>query len=98
NKIININQVVYYYFDNQTSASYNKSNINALSAMITSLKFVEKTYTDKEEFKSILHKWKLGKYVKFLSISKNDKQLLRLIFQNHIDYLFTPWNLLKYTY
>src|SRR5690554_3902513 len=43
-KVINVNEVVYYYFDNNESASYNKSNPEALIAMITSLKYIENQY------------------------------------------------------
>lgn len=97
-KVINVNEVVYYYFDNKESASYNKSNPNAMNAMLTSLNYIEDIYKEIEGFKNVIHKWKLDKYAKFISISGNNKELLGIIFKNNIDYLFTPWNLLKYTY
>src|SRR5690606_14314972 len=71
-RIVNINNVVYYYFDNQESASYNKSNPKALSAMITSLNYVDSLYKDEKDIIPILQKWKLDKYTKFISISEND--------------------------
>src|SRR5690554_455582 len=97
-KVINVNEVVYYYFDNNESASYNKSNPNAMNAMLTSLNYIEDIYKEIEGFKNVIHKWKLDKYAKFISISGNNKELLEIIFKNNIDYLFTPWNLLKYTH
>jgi len=98
NKVINVNEVVYYYFDNQQSASYNKSNKNAIWAMTTSLKYIENQYKDEREFKSTLEKWKLNKYAKFIEVSYPNRELLKIIFSDKIDYLFTPWNLLQYTY
>src|SRR5690554_3886604 len=62
NKVINVNEVVYYYFDNNESASYNKSNPEALTAMITSLNYVDSLYKDEEDITPILQKWKLDKY------------------------------------
>ena len=91
-------ELIDYYFDNQESASYNKSNPNAMNAMLTSLNYIEDIYKEIEGFKNVIHKWKLDKYAKFISISGNNKELLGIIFKNNIDYLFTPWNLLKYTY
>lgn len=95
NKITNINKVLYYYFDNKESASYNKSNPDAMNAMLISLNYIEHTYKDNEDFKEVLHKWKTGKYAHFLKIADNDKELLRLLLDNNIDYLFTPLNLLR---
>lgn len=97
-KVINVNKVVYYYFDNNESASYNKSNPKALTAMITSLKYIENQYKDIDDLRLIIYKLKLNKYIKFLTVSAYDKALLKIVFDNNIDYLFTPWNLLKYTY
>lgn len=97
-KIIKIDKLVYYYYDNNQSASYNKANVNALNAMIISQKYIEETYKDKEEFKTLIEKRKLGKYAKFLSVANNDKQLLKIIFKENIDYLFTPSNLLRNFY
>lgn len=91
-------ELIDYYFDNQESASYNKSNPDAMNAMLTSLNYIEDIYKEIEGFKNVIHKWKLDKYAKFISISGNNKELLGIIFKNNIDYLFTPWNLLKYTY
>lgn len=84
--------------NNQQSASYNKSNKNAIWAMTTSLKYIENKYKDNREFKSILEKWKLNKYAKFIEVSYPNRELLKIIFSDKIDYLFAPWNLVKYTY
>lgn len=94
-KVINVNEVVYYYFDNNESASYNKSNSNALKAMITSLKYIENQYKEKKDFAPIIQKVKTNKFSKFITVADNDKELLKLIFKNNIDYLFTPLNLLN---
>lgn len=58
--------------------------------MITSLKYIENQYKNNRDFVPIIKKVKTNKYVKFISISKNDKELLKIIFKNNIDYLFTP--------
>lgn len=97
-KVINVHEVVYYYFDNEQSASYNKSNKNAIWAMTTSLKYIESQYKDIVGLKDILKKWKLNKYAKFIEVSYPNRELLKIIFSDKIDYLFTPWNLVKYTY
>lgn len=88
-------ELIDYYFDNNESASYNKSNPNAMNAMLTSLNYIEDIYKEIEGFKNVIHKWKLDKYAKFISISGNNKELLGIIFKNNIDYLFTPLNLLN---
>lgn len=95
-KIINIDKVVYFYFDNNASASYNKSNFNALNAMIISQKYVEEIYKKNDALESIIEKRKLGKYAKFIQVAGNDKALLQLIFKENIDYLFTPFNLFRH--
>lgn len=94
-KIIKIDKLVYYYYDNDESASYNKSNINALNAMITSHKYIEEVYGKREDFKPLIEKRKLGKYAKFIAVAENDKALLQLVFKENIDYLFSPLNLLR---
>ena len=94
-KIINVNEVVYYYFDNQESASYNKSNIIAMKAMLISQNYVDDLYKNNEEFKSIIQKRRTQKFAHFLKIADNNKELLKLLFDNKIDSLFTPWSLLK---
>lgn len=96
-KVINVNKLVYYYYDNKNSSTNNRNHFNGINSMLTSLKFVENLYSDKIEFKEIILKWKLNKYYKFLN-STNNTELLKLIYKNNIDYLFTPWNLLKHTY
>lgn len=95
NKVIKINELVYYYYDNKESASYNKSNFDALNAMIISQKYVEDTYKEKDELKVLLEKRKLVKYAKFVAIAKHDKELSKLIFRDNISYLFNPLNLLR---
>lgn len=95
-KIINIDKVVYFYFDNNASASYNKSNFNALNAMIISQKYVEEIYKKNDALESIIEKRKLGKYAKFIQVAGNDKALLQLIFKENIDYLFNPFNLFRH--
>lgn len=97
-KVISIDKLVYYYFDNHESASYNKSNINAMKAMLISQNYVDRLYGKIEGFSSLIHKRKTSKYAHFLKIADNDKELLKLIFENKIDYLFTPWNLLNNFY
>lgn len=95
NKIININKVVYYYYDNKESASYNKDNINALKAMIISYKYIEDCYKTKDGFTQLIKEVKIRKYADFLTIARHDKELLKVVFDNNIDYLFTPRNLLQ---
>src|SRR5690606_8575439 len=95
-KVININTVVYYYFDNQQSASYNKNNKNAINAMIISFNYIENIYKNVKEFEPIIHKVKTNKYAKFIMIAENDTDLLKIIFKNNINYLFTPKNLLNH--
>jgi glycosyltransferase involved in cell wall biosynthesis len=94
-KIINVDKVVYYYYDNQESASYNKNNANALKAMMISQKYVENIYSDKEGFKELIHQIKVKKYANFITLAGSDKKLLKMIFDSNVDYLFTPWNLIK---
>lgn len=95
NKVIKINELVYYYYDNKESASYNKSNFNALNAMMISQKYVENTYKGKEEFKSLIENWKLGKYTKFISVASFEMELLQLVLSENLNHLFTPTNLFK---
>lgn len=95
NKAINVNEVVYYYYDNQQSVSYNKSNVEAISAMITSVNYITDIYKDKKEFKDLIHKWKTSKFSTFLLISKNDRKLTSIIIRENIKNIFTPWNLLS---
>uniref|UniRef100_UPI00404A116D glycosyltransferase family 2 protein n=1 Tax=Flavobacterium sp. TaxID=239 RepID=UPI00404A116D len=92
-KVTNVNKVVYYYFDNIDSSSYNKSNVNAMNAMVTSLNYVDTTYKEADGFKILVQKWKTNRYIHLLRIAHNDKALLKILFNNKIDYLFTPWNL-----
>lgn len=94
-KTININNLVYFYYDNKESASYNKDNENALKAMIISQKYVEDCYKKHEDFTTLINEVKVKKYTHFITIAGSNKKLLKLVFSNNIDYLFTPWNLLK---
>src|SRR5690606_939954 len=71
-KIINVNEVIYYYFDNQESASYNKSNIIAMKAMLISQNYVDDLYKNNEEFKSIIQKRRTQKFAHFLKIADNN--------------------------
>jgi glycosyltransferase involved in cell wall biosynthesis len=95
-KIITVDKVVYYYYDNYESTSYNKNNVNSLNAMITSWNYIENIYGEKKDFISLIKKNKIAKYAKFIAIANGDKQLLKLIFNNKIDALFTPWSLIKH--
>lgn len=98
NKAVTINKVVYYYYDNNQSASYNKGTIEALKAMIISQQYVENLYKETNDFKPLIQKIKTNKYAKFVIVAGTDKKLLKMIFDNKIDYLFTPQNLLKHFY
>lgn len=97
-KVIKVNELVYYYFDNTQSASYNKNNFNALQAMITSQKYIENVYGNVEAFKPLIEKRKLSKYAKFINVAGDNSQLLQLVFNENIDYLFTPINLFRIYY
>lgn len=94
NKVINIDALVYYYYDNSESASYHKANVNALKAMIISQKYVERIYANKKGFESIIQQRKIAKYAKFIAVAGKNKELLQLVFKENIDHLFFLWKLL----
>lgn len=89
-------ELIDYYFDNNESASYNKSNPDAMNAMLTSQNYIEKLYGNDPELQLYVQKRKLNNYSKLLTVAGKDRSLLQFIFKNNIDKLFTPWNLLKY--
>ena len=94
-KVICINKLVYYYFDNDDSASYNKSNVIAMRAMLISYNYVDNQYKNLKDFKHLLHKWKTHRCVHLMRISDSSKPVLQLLFKSRIDYIFTPWNLIS---
>src|SRR5690554_4118703 len=73
-KVITVNKLVYFYYDNDSSSTKNRSNYNGINSMIISLKFVESLYTEQIEFKESILKWKLNKYYKFITSANNSKE------------------------
>ena len=72
-RVINIDKLVYYYFDNNQSASYNKSNVDALTAMIISQKYIETKYKEIKELRDLIERIKIG----FLNVCSSTKSISR---------------------